>query len=173
MICPTCGVTNLPGAELCKWCMLELAALDRPQPFDRVDGSLMTDSVAVLDPRPPICVPITATIGAAVAKMMSKKVGALLVTNANDQLVGILTERDFLTRVAGHADFAQRPVRDYMTRDPETVAPSDPLGFALAKMDRGGYRHLPVVEGDFPVGMISARDVLRHLLNLCQEPGGI
>ncbi len=170
MICPTCGTANIPGQDLCVWCLLELAALDRPVPFDRVDGSLMGDAVAVLEPKPPICIPDTGTLGIAVALMCSKQVGALLVVNADGKLVGILTERDFLTRVAGDPDFSQKPVRHVMTRDPESVGPSDPLGFVLAKMDGGGYRHLPVTEDGIPVGVISARDVLKHVLKLCNDP---
>ena len=58
----------------------------------------------------------------------------------------VLTERDFLAKVAGRPDFASLPVRDFMTVSPETVAPTDTLAFAVGKMDAGGYRHLPVAE---------------------------
>ena len=149
--------------------MLELAAIDRPTPFDRVDGSLMGDCVAVLNPKPPICVPESGTLGNAVAAMITKHVGAVLVTDLQGKLVGILTERDFLTRVAGSLDFANLPIGLFMTRDPETVTASDPLAFALAKMDGGSYRHLPVVDHGIPVGVISVRDVLRHVMHLCEE----
>jgi CBS domain-containing protein len=57
-----------------------------------------------------------------------------------------------------------------MTRDPETVTPDDPIGLALQKMDVRGYRHLPVVEEGKPVGIISVRDVIKHITRLC-EPG--
>lgn len=169
MICPTCGTRNVPGVDLCKWCLLDLSAIDRPTPFDRIDGSLMGDCVAVLEPNPPICVPETGTLGGAVAAMISKRVGAVLVTDERGKLVGILTERDFLTRVAGRSDFASQPVRHYMTRDPETVTTTDPLAFVLAKMDVGGYRHLPVVQDGVPVGVVSVRDVLRHFMNVSKH----
>jgi CBS domain-containing protein len=168
MICPTCGTPNLPGADLCEWCSQDLAHFDRPQPYNRVDGSLMDDTVQMLDPHPPICVPLTGNLGFAVALMCSQHVGSVLVVDASGKLVGILTERDFLTRAAGQTHFAQLPIRAFMTRDPETVAPTDPLGFALAKMDVGGYRHLPVTDEGIPVGVISARDVLKYLLQLCE-----
>jgi CBS domain-containing protein len=55
-----------------------------------------------------------------------------------------------------------------MTADPETVGPEDRLAVALQKMDVGGYRHLPVVEEDgVPVGLVSVRDVIRHITKLC------
>ena len=78
-------------------------------------------------------------------------------------LVGILTERDFLTKIAGVPGYEELPVARFMTAAPVTVAPTDLLAAALARMDTGGYRHLPVVSDGKPVGVISVRDVLRHL----------
>jgi CBS domain-containing protein len=169
MICPSCATPNLPGAEECVWCQFALAAIDRSMAGTHVEGHLLNDCVSQICPRVLQTVPVEATLGAAIARMVGQTVGAVLVTGKSGELVGILTERDFLTRVAGAADFAQRRVRDYMTRDPETVGFTDPLAVALAKMDLGGYRHLPVLEDGKPVGMVSMRDVLKHLLKLCQE----
>ena len=56
-----------------------------------------------------------------------------------------------------------------MTPDPETASESDPLAFALHKMDGGGYRHLPVLRDGKPVGMISVRDLLKHITSLCRD----
>jgi CBS domain-containing protein len=50
-----------------------------------------------------------------------------------------------------------------MTANPETIEEDDSIAFAIHKMDIGGYRHLPVMEGDRPKGIISVRDVVRHL----------
>jgi CBS domain-containing protein len=170
MICPLCGhKDNLPGAETCGFCQFDLTAVDRPAPADRVDRSLMLDPVAVLGPKPPVTVPVGGELGEAVAAMIGQRVGAVLVTEPGETLVGILTERDFLTKVAGRADFAGLPVREFMTRRPETVRPTDPLAYALGKMAGGGYRHLPVVDGGRPVGVVSVRDVLRHVVGLCQD----
>jgi CBS domain-containing protein len=69
--------------------------------------------------------------------------------------------------VAGLEDYASRPLRDFMTPAPETVRPEDALAFALHKMDSGGYRHLPVVKDGLPLGMVSVRDMLRHITRLC------
>jgi CBS domain-containing protein len=170
MICPLCGHKgNLPGADWCEKCQFDLSAVDRPTAADRVEQSLMTEPVAVLGPRDPVTIPTDATLGHAVRQMIARQVGALLVTDADGRLVGILTERDFLTKVAGSPGFAEHRVDDFMTRDPETLSPADPLAFALGKMAGGGYRHLPVVDGDRPIGVISVRDLLRHILGLCQD----
>jgi CBS domain-containing protein len=170
MICPLCGYTrNLPGADWCVWCQFDLAAVDRPTPSDRVELSLMTEPVAALDPREPVTVSADANLGRAVREMIAKQVGAVLVTDPGGRLVGILTERDFLTKVAGTNGFGSRPVAAFMTRHPETVTADDPLAFALGKMAGGGYRHLPVVAGGKPVGVVSVRDILRHIVRICRD----
>jgi CBS domain-containing protein len=94
----------------------------------------------------------------------------LLVTDDNGKLLGILSERDILCKVAGvHGDFAHLPAGDFMTPTPETVEVDDRLDFALHKMDAGGYRHLPVVVDGKPQGVISALDMLRHIVTLCKN----
>jgi CBS domain-containing protein len=170
MICPQCGYNrNLPGADWCVWCLFDLASMDRPTAHDRVELSLMTEPVAALDPREPVTVPADADLGQAVREMISKRVGAVLVTDRAGQLVGILTERDFLTKIAGTNGFADRSVAAFMTRHPETVTADDPLAFALGKMAGGGYRHLPVVANGKPVGVVSVRDILRHIVRICRD----
>jgi len=168
MYCPACGTVNKPGSDACGNCMLSLAHLDDPTPHDRIERRLMTDPVAVLHPRAPVTVAADADLGTAIRRMVDGNVGAVLVTVADGTLAGILTERDFLTKVAGQPGYASLPARDFMTPAPETVAPTDTLAFALGKMDAGGYRHLPVVADGRPVGVISVRDVLRHVTRVCQ-----
>ncbi|VTR91194.1 CBS domain containing protein OS=uncultured Acidobacteria bacterium GN=HGMM_F54F02C36 PE=4 SV=1: CBS: CBS [Gemmata massiliana] len=170
MYCPACGYDkNPPGADKCANCELSLAHLSVPAPNGPVETSLMNDPVSVLDPRPPLTVPADATLGAAIRCMITDRVGAVLVTGTSGELVGILTERDFLTKIAGAPGFEALPVTEFMTPSPETVAPADVLAFALGKMDAGGYRHLPVVDAGRPVGVISVRDILRHLTAFCAD----
>jgi CBS domain-containing protein len=71
--------------------------------------------------------------------------------------------------VGNESDYAHLPVTPVMTTSPETVGPDDPLAAALYKMDVGGYRHLPVVAEGMPIGIISVRDVIRHVTRLCRE----
>lgn len=173
MICPACGTTNAMGLDACTHCGGDLTAFDRPQPADAVEAALLRDTVASLRPRPPVCVPPTADLDHAMRVMTAEGVGAVLVTDADGQLVGILTERDFLTKIAGSDVLALLPVAQFMTRDPETVRPIDPLAFAVRQMDAGNYRHLPVVDDGKPVGVISVRDVLRHVLDICRPRGKV
>jgi CBS domain-containing protein len=149
--------------------MLSLAHLDEPALHDRVERSLITDTVRVLHSREPVTVPVGADLGHAMRVMVERKVGAVLVTDDAGLLVGILTERDFLTKAAGQPAIDTLPVREFMTPNPQTVAPTHTLAFAIGMMDAGGYRHIPIVDEGRPIGVISVRDVLRHVTQTCQN----
>jgi CBS domain-containing protein len=169
MICPSCNHNNLPGCEVCSNCQHDLTQLDRPTAQDRVERSLMDDRVSVLQPHPPVTFPPEGTVGEAMQVMLARNIGALLIVDAAGRLLGIFSERDLLTRVAGkQVDYAGRPVAEVMTPNPETVRESDSLAFVLHKMDSGGYRHVPVVREGQVLGVISVRDMLRHVTRLCQ-----
>ena len=94
--------------------------------------------------------------------MVARDVGAALVLEG-EKLVGILTERDVLRAVAGSIS-AGTVVADWMTRDPETMEPDEPIRQAAVLMIHGGFRHMPVVEGEKVVGMLSIRDLMRVVL---------
>ena len=95
-------------------------------------------------------------------RMVDRNVGAVLVLD-DGRLTGILTERDVLRAVArGLSD--DRRVADCMTAHPETIGPDDTTEHAVVLMLHGGFRHLPVVEGDDLVGVISIRDLVPLLL---------
>jgi CBS domain-containing protein len=96
----------------------------------------------------------------AVAQQMAdRNVGAVLVLKAG-RLAGIMTERDLMRALArGLRDDAV--VGDCMTADPDTIAPDDTIEHAAVLMIHGGYRHLPVVDGDEVVGVLSIRDLVQ------------
>src|SRR5437868_2831111 len=168
MICPTCGWDNLPGNEECQNCQQDLTPLDRPVAQNRVERSLMEDPVSVLGPRDPVTVPPAATLADAMRVMRERNVGTVLVVDDAGRLQGIFSERDLLKKVVGlHADPGGLPVVQLMTANPETVTATDTLALALHKMDIGGYRHLPVLSDGRPSGVISVRDMLRHITRLC------
>lgn len=170
MICPTCNFDNLPGSSQCENCQHDLTQWDRPKARDRVEQSLMDDAVRTLNPRPPVTMPPTATVGEAIRVMLDNDTGAVLIVDDKGCLTGIFSERDLLTKVAGVTNYAAVPISAFMTPRPETVRETDSLAFVLHKLDGGGYRHLPVVRNSLPVGMISVRDVLRHITRLCRRP---
>jgi CBS domain-containing protein len=147
---------------------MDMTQLDRPVAQNRLERILMEDPVSALKPRAAVVTCLRATVGAALDRMLQANLGALLVVDDDGKLCGIFSERDLLTRVAGlHEPWEAVPIADVMTHNPETVQLSDTLDLALQKMDVGGYRHLPVVADGKPVGVISVRDMMRHLTRLC------
>ena len=108
----------------------------------------------------PITAPRTATVLEAALLMKKQGKGALLVVEGT-RLIGIFTERDVVFRVvAAGRDPAVTRLAEVMTAQPQTIHPSEPFVHALRIMHKGGFRHLPVVENEWPVGVISARDAL-------------
>jgi CBS domain-containing protein len=95
-------------------------------------------------------------------RMVARDVGAVLVLEG-ERLVGILTERDVLRAVAGGIR-DDTVVADWMTRDPETMEPDEPIRQAAVLMIHGGFRHMPITEGERVVGMLSIRDLMRVVL---------
>lgn len=92
--------------------------------------------------------------------MASEHIGAILVTSG-ERLDGIFTERDALNRVLAQGiDPETIKLSDVMTTDPMAVAPDNTAIEALRVMRNGGFRHLPVVDGERLVGIISLRDFI-------------
>jgi CBS domain-containing protein len=103
------------------------------------------------------------SLAEAAQHMVGRGVGAVLVLDG-DRLEGILTERDILKAVAMGVTESAR-VRDWMTTHPETIDASDDTGHAAALMIHGGFRHLPVLDGEAVAGIISIRDLMRVALD--------
>ncbi|WP_337998039.1 CBS domain-containing protein [Oleispirillum naphthae] len=126
----------------------------------------MTCSIAsVLADRVFFTLPSTATAREAAQYLADKEIGAVTVVD-DGQLVGVLSERDLVFRIiAGGADADRVRVADIMTRDPITVQAAESLSSALTKMRDRKIRHLPVMDGEALVGMMSIRDVFAAMKN--------
>jgi CBS domain-containing protein len=103
----------------------------------------------------------TALVDAAAA-MTARRVGAVLIVSGA-RLTGILTERDILRAVAS-GDIAGH-VSAWMTRGPETIDADESTQQAGVVMIHGGFRHLPVLDGGAPCGIVSIRDLMRVALD--------
>src|SRR6516225_11417812 len=102
--------------------------------------------------------PLDATVYQA-ARLMTQKSCAAVVVSAKGRLEGIFTSGDLVKRVAAaKRDPAKTKLVDVMTRQPETVKPSTRAIDALRMMQDGRYRHLPVIDRDHIVGIVSRRD---------------
>ena len=108
------------------------------------------------------------TLGEAAEKMAGKGVGAALVMDAG-RLVGILTERDLLAAVAARVQTSEAPVREWMTESPLTVPEATSIERAASIMVTRGFRHLPIVDGERSIGIVSLRDVVRSVVRVYPE----
>ncbi len=107
-----------------------------------------------------ICASAQSTVSDTARQMKQSGVGTVMVVD-NERLVGIFTERDALFRVLAEGRNAKSTlIADVMTSNPLTIGPDKPFGHALHIMYEGGFRHVPVVENGWPIGMVSARDAL-------------
>jgi CBS domain-containing protein len=103
--------------------------------------------------------PLNTTVRAAARNMAERHIGAILVGQGR-RLQGIFTERDVLTRVVARGlDPDTTTLDQVMTRDPDTVGPDDLAHDVLERLRASGYRHLPVVEDDKVIGIVSIRDL--------------
>jgi CBS domain-containing protein len=113
------------------------------------------------------------TLHQAAALMAKRKVGAAVVIDPDGEGPGIITERDVLHSVAAGQDPDKELVCDHLTAELVFAAPDWSLEEAAAAMVRGGFRHLVVVDGGEPSGIISVRDVVRCWTDdgaICEVP---
>lgn len=107
----------------------------------------------------PLTMPPTATVAEACRRMCDRRVGAVLVTEDGGRLVGIFTGRDAVDRVLAEAlDAASAVLADVMTRDPHCMPPGRTAIEALRLMQDGGFRHIPITDGERVVGIVSRGD---------------
>jgi len=108
-----------------------------------------------------------ATVHEAACLMTRANCGSVLVIDTHSTLLGILTERDLMTRVLAKAlDPASTPVSKVMTPNPRCIPPEFKVADAVLIMIERGFRHLPVVtESGRILGVFSARDALPRELS--------
>lgn len=107
-----------------------------------------------------------ASISEAIALLSEKNIGAVVVSDDDVTVLGILSERDIVRGLnASGAALLDTPVADLMTREIRTCAPADTLRHLLAVMTERRFRHLPVVEGGKLVGIVSIGDVVKMRLD--------
>jgi len=100
------------------------------------------------------------TIAEAASLMAQRRVGSTLVVD-DQRLLGIFTERDIVKALSQDASATHQAIGHWMTRNPQTISSDATVDQALRRMLDGGFRHLPVVDGERMVGMISMRDLSR------------
>jgi CBS domain-containing protein len=102
------------------------------------------------------------TIGEVVADLAEKKIGAIVVVEGGDRIVGIVSERDVVRAVARHgADVLTEPVGSIMTREVMTCGDRETINEVMGRMTHGRFRHLPVSRNGRLAGIISIGDVVK------------
>lgn len=105
-----------------------------------------------------------ATVLEVAGLMTRQRIGAIPILDGED-LVGIFSERDLMTRVVvPQRDPAETPVSEVMTRQVVTAGVEDHVDYCIEKMKRAGCRHLPVVAEARVIAMVSMRDLLHDEL---------
>jgi len=103
--------------------------------------------------------PPSATVMRACQGMRDRRVGAVLIVGDDRRLLGIFTGRDAVCRVLAEGKNPTKiTLAEVMTRKPDTIPPRITAIEALRLMQDGGYRHLPVIERDQVIGVVSRGD---------------
>ena len=106
-----------------------------------------------------------ATIAEVAKLLKAKRIGAVVVTDADGGLCGIISERDLARGLADHgAKLLDMRVSQLMTAEVVTCSPEDGLDQLMQQMTEGRFRHLPVIEDGRMIGIISIGDVVKHRL---------
>ncbi len=106
-----------------------------------------------------------ATIAEAAAMLKKERIGAVVVTDDDGKLEGILSERDIVRGLPTFgANLMEKPVADAMTREVITCSPEDSLDQVMRQMSQGRFRHVPVLDDGALAGIISIGDVVKNRL---------
>ena len=131
----------------------------------------MADMVRNQDP---VALPPEATVKDACQRMRDRRIGAVLIIEADRRLVGIFTGRDAVHRVLAEGKNAARTIlAEVMTRDPDTMPPGNRAIEALRLMEDGRFRHLPIIDEGKVVGIVSRFDFSGIELDRLDEETGL
>lgn len=111
-----------------------------------------------------------AMVAEAAALLRSRGIGAVVLVDDADSVVGLVSERDVVHALAARgAEVLQTPVADVMSTDTPTCTAAATVDDVAALMTQGRHRHIPVVEDGRLVGIVSVGDVVRTRLNALTE----
>ncbi len=106
-----------------------------------------------------------ASVFDALKLMADKEIGALMVTE-NGQLAGVMSERDYARKVVLHGRSSREtPVREIMTRKVLYVKPEQTVEECMALMTEKHVRHMPVLDGDQMIGVVSIGDIVKSVIS--------
>lgn len=171
IVCPYCDYENIEGSDECESCSHSLTDLHLSAPISAVEEGLLKHRVRHLLPRAPLTVGPTTKTREVLRLMVDHSVGCVVVVSEDEKPLGVFTERDALLKLNTRAtELGDRPVSEFMTPNPQTLALTAKIAFAVQRMDQGGFRHVPLVDDTGCVtGVISVRDILRYFTEKMDE----
>ena len=122
--------------------------------------SVKVRTVADVMSTPVVTASPSETVAEAASRMSERRVGSVVVVDGL-RPIGILTERDLIRFAAAGADPTGTKVSEWMTGDPDCIAPDIEVAEAWTGLGEHGYRHMPVVKDNELVGLVSMRDLMR------------
>jgi len=146
-----------------------------------IEKSVKDVEVVALKMDPPVVLEETASVRDVLRQMQEKRSGYALLCREG-RLSGIFTERDVLNKVVGIEGVLDKPVSDLMTRNPVCVHEKDPIRNAVMHMHKGGFRNVPILDGNGKIiTCVRHKDIVHYLvehfaqqvLNLPPDPNNM
>ena len=154
----------MDGCERCLHSLMQ-KDLPRPKKDDSYQRALMTTPMTELLTGKDLLVANTSDSVKKILETFQKENKSSILVYKKRKLVGIITNRDLLYKIAGkHKDLSKVKAEEVMTPNPEYVTADAPISYVVNKMSMGGFRRVPVLRGDgTPLSIISIKDVLSFL----------
>lgn len=161
MLCPECRFDNIAGVDFCANCGNDLYGLDERTAPRKLE--FIRQRLSEVPAKGPVKVSVGDPVALAVRMMQHTDTNCVLVMDGS-QLAGIITPWDILHKVAGpDEDLNAVSCREIMTSDPVFLRDDDDIAVAINKMSIGGFRHIPLLQGEQPVAVVSIGDLFRHI----------
>lgn len=164
MVCPECRYDNIEGVDYCANCGHDLAGMDQANaPLGTSGPDFVREPLSEIPARPPVKVSGADPLALAVRMMQHTDTDCVLVMDGS-QLAGIITPWDILHKVAGQDDDLNAvSCAQIMTADPVFLREDDDVAVAINKMSLGGFRHIPLLQGDQPVAVVTIGELFKHI----------
>ena len=136
-----------------------------------MDTQTLSLPISILNLKQPCTVAMGTPVSEVIDLMQKGRFGCVLIVDEQEQLAGIITERDLLVHIDEvRAQPDKIRVDDIMTPSPESLRPNDSMAFALNLMHLGHFRHIPLLvgesdedEGVYPASVISSKDIANYV----------
>lgn len=139
--------------------------LTRASQLGVIDVEFLSQPLSVIDPPAPVCARERSSLGEVLTLLRTHRIGCVIIVGETGEVRGIFSERDYVLKVQDPTTALHQPISSLMTPEPVCEQMTCSIAFALNLMSNGGFRHLPIVDGDrMPVGLVSVKDLIDALV---------